>query len=206
MNKFFSIFKGEFYESSREMIIGEAHVCGLCGPAQCQQMKDNRCVDGHVRLINHQIKTGSVKTYRRLEKEFMGRPFECEKDRWQWYHQFLFTNFLDIAMPQGGTAPEEIFFSNACRERFLNLINTYKPRYLFILGDRTFNHLPGDESDLWSKQLIKSDNGDFNLWTLHYGGNEVQTLKLLHPAWSGMSETDFERMYNQINYLMTRTH
>jgi hypothetical protein len=203
-NNFFSIFKGEFYELCRCMILGEAHVCGECEPAQCQQLKDQACVEGHIRMINDHIKNNCVRTYRRLEKEFLGQPLECEKERWQWYNRFLFTNFLGITMPQSGTAPDEKFYSKACQKRFLNIVMNFKPRCLFVLGDRVFSHLPGDESDLWTKQPIKLDNGDsFDIWTLHHGGNVVQTLKLLHPA-SRMSEKNFERMYYRIRYLMEK--
>lgn len=201
MNQCFNIFKGDLYESSRLMILGEAHVCGECDPAQCQQVKGKDCLDGHIRLIFQQILGGHLPTYKRLEKEFLGHSIESAEERCQFYNQFIITNFLDIAMPQSGMAPEEMFYSEACRERFLNLIRTYQPRCLFVLGDRVWSHLPGDDKDMWSKESITLDGDSFDLWTLHCDGLEVRTLKLLHPAWRAMTQAHFQRMKRQIDYV-----
>lgn len=206
MTKFFNVFKGDLYESSRLMILGEAHVCGECDPAQCQQMKGKDCLDGHIRLIFQQILKANLPTYKRLEKEFLGHSIESAEERCQFYNQFIITNFLDIAMPQSGMAPEEMFYSEACRERFLNLIRTYQPRCLFVLGDRVWSHLPGDNNDMWGKESINLGNGDsFDLWTLRLEGMEVKTLKLLHPAWRSMTHSHFLRVKRQIQYVMKET-
>ena len=204
MTKFFNVFKGEHYESSRSrcMILGEAHVCGECEPMQCQQVKGKDCLDGHVRLIRQQQIQGNLPTYKRLEKEFLGHSIESAEERWQFYNQFVITNFLGITMPQSYMAPQELFYSKECRERFLELIDKYKPRTLFVLGDRVWSHLPGDDKDMWSKESITLDGDSFDLWTLHYDGLEVRTLKLLHPAWRAMTRAHIERMKQQVQYVM----
>ncbi|MBR1401249.1 MAG: hypothetical protein IJ562_06620 [Prevotella sp.] len=208
MNKtksFFNPFVGKEFEEHRVMILGEAHVCGECSCEECMKHKDSLCQNGHVAIVEKHIATGCVKTYRNLEKEFLGEAINDKSEREHFWNRILFTNLLPIAMPRGGQAPEEKYYTDDCRERFLNLIKTYHPKYLIVLGERTFNHLPGDESDMWQKEKVETCDDKFNIWTLNYEQQQVRVLQIYHPAWRGLSNEHSTAMMKRIRYFLDDT-
>ena len=82
MCKFFRPYIGKTYKKHGVMILGEACICGEFSCECCLANKDEQCINGHVALVQKQIKTGSIKTYCRFEKEFLGVPIGDEgKDR-----------------------------------------------------------------------------------------------------------------------------
>lgn len=206
MCNFFKPYIGEAYKKHGVMILGEAHICGECSCECCQANKDEQCINGHVALVNKQIKTGSIKTYRMLEKEFFGAPIEDEGKRQEFYNQFLFTNLLEVAMPKSGQAPNESYYSEACRQRFLDIVQKYQPGYMIVLGNRTFEHLPGNQDDMWTmeKEILNGDH--FEIWTLMYKGVSVRVLTIYHPAWIGMSNEKFEIVRKRISYLLKKSN
>ena len=206
MYKFFEPYIGKTYKKHGVMILGEAHICGECSCEYCQTNKDKQCVNGHVDLVNKQIKTGSIKTYCRLEKEFLGAPIGDEGKRQEFYNQFLFTNLLGVAMQKSGEAPSDSFFSEACRQRFLDIILKYQPGYLIVLGNRTFEHLPGNLNDMWTveKEILNGDH--FEIWTLLYKGVSVRVLNIYHPSWIGMSNEKIEIVRKRICYLLKKSN
>lgn len=202
MGKFFNPYIGELYKKHGVMILGEAHICGECSCEYCKDNKDESCINGHVDLVNKQIKTGSIKTYRRLEKEFVGAPIEDERKRREFYNRFLLTNLLDLAMPNSGEAPNERYFSEACRQRFLDIIQKFQPGHLIVLGIKTFEHLPGSQKDIWKSETVTLNGDKFEVWTLQYQGVSVQVLNVYHPAWRRMSNEQFVKMKDRIMYFL----
>lgn len=202
----FTPFIGQDYKRHRVMLLGEAIVCGECTCSGCLVNKDMKCINGHVSLVKEQIATDSIRTYRNIEKEFLGSAIDNEKDRSEFWNQFLFTNFLSIAMPQSGKAPEEKYYTDDCRQRFLSLVRTFHPKYLIVFGERTFCHLPGDEHDMWKKERIEIDQDLFDIWTLCQDGHELRVLQVYHPAWRRMSNEKYDVVKKRIGYLLGQSN
>ena len=106
-------------------------------------------------------------------------------------------------MQKSGEAPNESFFSEACRQRFLDIVQEFQPRHLIVLGTRTFEHLPGNQKDIWTVERVANSGDKFEIWTLHYKGVSVKVLNVYHPAWMGMSIEDFEKKRNRIRYFLS---
>lgn len=196
---FFNPFIGSTYKEGGIMLLGEAHICGECSCDDCLQNKDDKCVNGHVTLVEKHIAKGDVPTYARFEKEFCGKEIKDADEREKFWNQFLFTNFLPISMPQSREAPESRFYSDECRERFLNYVGQYKPSHIIVWGERTWSNLPGDPaSGMWEKSHL-SKFGDFDVWKLKYGEVRAKTIVIYHPAYIGMSNEDFKMWKNRID-------
>jgi len=203
---YFNPFIGQDYKRHRVMLLGEAHVCGECTCSECLVNKDTKCINGHIDLVNKQIAMGSLRTYRNIEKEFLGSAIDNEKDRSEFWNQFLFTNLLSIAMHQSSMAPEEKYYTDDCRERFLSLVRTFEPKYLIVFGARPFSHLPGDEHDMWKKERIQIEQDLFDVWTLCHEGHELRALQLYHPSWKRMSNEHYEIVRKRISYLLGQSN
>ena len=201
-NSFFRPFIGSTFKEGGIMLVGEAHICGECSCDECLINKDQVCINGHIALVERQISKGDVQTYARFEKEFLGAEIRDVKKREAFWNQFFFTNFLPISMPQSGDAPEGRFYSDECRERFLNLVKQYKPARILVWGERTWNNLPGDpKSGMWSKEHI-SEYGGFDVWELNLDDVKSKVLTIYHPAYIGMSDLDFKLWKNRIDHFI----
>ena len=185
------------------MLLGESHICGTCKCDECLISKNKRCIDGHCSLVREQILKGSISTYSRFEKQFTGAIIKDKKSRMLFWQQFLFTNFLSIAMPKSGKAPAKKFYTQDCRNRFVNLVKKYQPSYIIIWGNRTWNNLPGDiKSGMWKKELISKYKG-FEIWELMIERtNSVRVLKIHHPAYRKMTSELFMLWKLRIDYLL----
>jgi hypothetical protein len=193
MEKFFKLWKGNNYIGGI-FLLAEAHICGECSCEVCEKCKDENCINGHIRLINEHIDTGGVQTYSRFEKEFTGASLNTKEKREYFWHGFIFTNFLSVAMPESGEAPDAQYYSDEARERFLALLSQYKPKYVLVWGERTFSSLPGDSKNgMWEKVTFNAPNDQFDYWWLNFDGLKIKVLQIYHPAWIGMSNADFEK-------------
>lgn len=200
MEKFFNVWEGTNYKGI--FLLAEAHICGECSCEVCEKCKDKNCINGHIRLINEHIETGNVQTYARFEKEFTGASLKTKEERKSFWHGFLFTNFLSVAAPESGEAPDPKYYSDIARERFLDLMRK-KPKYLIVWGERTFSSLPGDSKNgMWKKVTFNAPNDQFDYWWLNFDGLKIKVLQIYHPAWIGMSNADFEKTNKRIKIFL----
>lgn len=198
MKKYFNVWKGNNYNGI--FLLAEAHICGEC---KICNNKDVQCINGHIRLVESHITTGDVQTYARFEKEFTGASLKTKEDRESFWQGFIFTNFLSVASPESGEAPDSKYYSDEARERFLNLIRQYKPKYLIVWGERTFSSLPGDSKNgMWEKVTFNAPNDQFDYWWLNFDGLKIKVLQIYHPAWIGMSNADFKKTAKRIKIFL----
>ena len=169
------------YKGKRILVLGESHYCDDCEKCQKISMKEEchaKTEDAVSDFLDDPKGLSYKATYTCFERNFVGRELKQE-EREEFWNIIIFYNFLQYAMsgPRCGLPEkEEIEESN---KAFQEILETYRPDYIIVLGFRLYKLLPelnGEGKDL------KVGNEKTEVWIYQIKDKKIPALKVAHPS------------------------
>lgn len=163
------------WNGKRIMVLGESHYCPSYEEA-LPQITNRVMAD----LLDENSEHESYKnTFTRFANALTGKSLSFDEKKAFW-HSVLFYNYVQVPLPVARIAPSEEDFAMS-ETAFFEVIDTYQPDYIIVLGKRLYNHLPHQDYQL--PDIILSDGDGIETWAYETAGDHVvQVLPITHSS------------------------
>lgn len=195
MSYFFEPFVGRLYNNGglhgkKLLILGESHycknidVCKRCGDMKftdCKQFTTNvlnRFLNYKQGLGNHE---NWMRTFTRFTNILHGYHIENER-LIQFWDSVMFYNYIQKAMCEPRTPPDEEVFQNSTAS-FFELLHEYSPDIIIVWGERLWDRLPN--CGHWGDHVLDGENG--KLYYYKTENKSIPAYGIYHPSSSAFN-------------------